>query len=69
MNRVCPWNKSFHTKFQTEPVPENDRTTPQLPVQAKMANDPEHADETLTAFLELESVIRRTTNLLATSEI
>jgi hypothetical protein len=22
MNQVCPWNKSFHTKFQTEPVPE-----------------------------------------------
>lgn len=19
MNRVCPWNKSFHIKFQTEP--------------------------------------------------
>ena len=43
MNRVCPWNKSFHTKFQTEPVPENARTKPQLSVQAKMANGPEQS--------------------------
>jgi hypothetical protein len=41
MNRVCPWNKSFRTKFQTEPVRECSRASGIRFPPADLCRDPQ----------------------------